>query len=103
MSKSFNASINITRLFEAFKAKHSAFSKSEKTGEMFCNLTLFINDQPDQYDNDGSIKLNSKKEKREAEKDLFKKGYVGNFKANKSNEPAPINDSDTQEYDDLPF
>lgn len=103
MSKSFNGGINFTKLCQAFRAKHSAFSKSEKTGEVFLDFTGFINDKPDQYNNDGSIKLNSKKEKREAEKDLFNKGYFANFKFNKSKDPAPINDSDTQEYDDLPF
>lgn len=104
MAEFSTGSLNFSRMIEAAKAGHSAFTKSEKTGEIFCAFKSWKNDQPDQYKNDGSIQLNSTKEKADQEKDLFKKGYLGNFKIQKTT--SEISQSDKEEIpepDDLPF
>ena len=55
MSKLFTGSICLTDISENFKKKHSGFSKSEKNGKIYANVSIWINDQPDQFGNDGSI------------------------------------------------
>lgn len=105
MAKPNTGTLNFTRMMQAAKAGHSAFFKSEKTGDIFCAFKQWTNNEPDQFKNDGSIQLNSTKEKAESEKDLFHKGYIGNFRMPKgeqsnSNESNPF---DIPEPEDLPF
>jgi hypothetical protein len=49
-----------------------------KNGKKYLNLTLWVNDTPDQYGNIGSIQVSQTKEQRDAQE---KKQYIGNFKA----------------------
>lgn len=102
MSKSEIGSLNLTTILAAARAKHSAFWKAA-SGDIHFNIQKWNNEQPDQYGNDSSIKLNSKKEMREAEKDLFKKGYIGNMKIQKPKEEEGLSDQDSKQFDDITF
>jgi RNA recognition motif-containing protein len=50
---------------------------SEKNGKKYLNISVWINDEPDQYNNNGSIQVSQTKEEREAQS---KKLYIGNLK-----------------------
>lgn len=76
MSKLINASICYSDLTDLAKKPHSAFSRSEKNHKAYVNIQIWINDEPDQYGNDATLMLNSKKESREVEG----KVYIGNGK-----------------------
>jgi hypothetical protein len=54
------------------KLDKSAFFKGEKG--TYCDLAVFINDEPDQYGNDASVKQDLGKDRRD------EKLYVGNGK-----------------------
>lgn len=101
MSKLFTGSICLTDISENFKKKHSGFSKSEKNGKIYANVSIWINDQPDQFGNDGSIQINPKKDSQDS------KFYIGNVKLSEvKNSQVGITDSDinpTVDNDDLPF
>lgn len=80
MSKRHFGSINLTRLIEAAKKKHSAFKKGkEEPHDIYANVTVWENDEKDEKGNRFSITLNSTKEAREAGTD-GKKVYIGNLK-----------------------
>lgn len=98
MSKLFNGSICLSELNEAAKKGHSAFSKSEKNGKIYVNLTMWENDNPDKYDNTVSLQLNPKKDSGDD------KSYIGNFKPvqYQQNTVAP-QARDIPDDDDLPF
>jgi hypothetical protein len=87
MNQSFYGSINITKLLEELKAKHSGFYKGSD-GKVYANCTTWLNEQPDKYGNVVSIKINPSKDK----KDIEKAFYLGNLK--KSDGPKPIGDND---------
>ena len=78
MSERINASICLTDLGDKARANHSAITTG-KNGKKYANVTIWINDEKDQFGNDVSIQLNSKQESREAEG----KAYVGNGKTNR--------------------
>lgn len=75
MSKMISGSICLTDLVEKAKAGHSAFSKATN-GKIYVNILTWQNDTPDQYGNDFSVQLNTKKDAPETEK----KQYIGNMK-----------------------
>jgi hypothetical protein len=61
-----------------------------KNGKLYLSVDIWINDQPDNYGNTGSISIRQSKEERESK---TKKVYIGNLKpVEKSNSAAPIND-----------
>jgi hypothetical protein len=98
MSERINASICLSDIGEKVKQGHSAVTVG-KNGKKYLNVTIWINDAPDKYDNDVSIQLNSKQESREAEG----KVYVGNGKTSRlpgvtGMAAAPVSDGS-----DLPF
>jgi len=72
-------------------------TKSEKNGKLYLNINVFINDEPDQYSNNGAIAIQQSKDEREAK---AKRTYIGNVKfAQQPPAAAP-----TQELlNDLPF
>jgi hypothetical protein len=78
MSERINASICLSDIGEKVKQGHSAVTVA-KNGKKYLNVTIWINDTKDQFDNDVSIQLNSKQESREAEG----KVYVGNGKTSR--------------------
>jgi hypothetical protein len=93
-------SLCLTDISEAYKKKHSAFTKAAN-GKIYMDFTQFINDKPDQYKNDSSLLLNSKKEKKESEG----KVYIGNAKKLTKREDdqaasAPVIEKHNE---DLPF
>jgi hypothetical protein len=77
MSNLRNASIDLTQLQEILKNGHSAVSVSEKNGHTYLSIQIWDKDQPDQYGQDVSIKLNSTKVAREAGET---QPYIGNGK-----------------------
>ena len=83
MSKRMYGSICLSDLSAAYKAGHPGISKSEKNGKIYVNLTVWINDQPDQYGNDAGVQISQNKDY--AEKPI----YIGNLKhAEKPAAPA---------------
>lgn len=105
MSKSSNGSICLTTLIEQAKLGHSAFSKSEKNGRIYFNVTLWENDEADQYGNNFALQLNSTEEKK-ATDGGGKVVYLGNLKYNKKKE-TPVAAAEIESIDkeitDLPF
>jgi len=100
MNQSFYGSIDVTKLLEELKAKHSGFYKGSN-GKVYANCTIWLNEQPDKFGNVVSVKINPSKDK----KDIEKAFYLGNLK--KSDGPKPIGDNDVQdvnldEIDPLP-
>jgi len=97
MSKRLVGFINLT------KCKQAKIFKN-KAGDSCCNVVLWINDTPDQWDNVASIQLQSGKDEP--------KVYIGNLKeplqlavGPSERNYAPVNpDIQTAPYvDDLPF
>jgi hypothetical protein len=102
MSERINASICLTDIGEKVRQGHSAVTIGKKNGKKYLNVTIWINDEKDKYDNDVSIQLNSKQESQEAEG----KVYVGNGKTNRlSALPSTLAPTMASETDpkDLPF
>ena len=55
----------------------SKIAKSDKNGKLYLSVDIWVNEQPDNYGNIGSINVRQSKEEREAKE---KKTYIGNFK-----------------------
>lgn len=84
------------------------FNKSAKNSKTYVNIGVYVNDEPDQYQNVAGISLSQSQQERE---EKVKKIYIGNLKfaAAKSaaaspstgtmDQPAP----DVPAIDDLPF
>ena len=73
------ASINVSKLNRLLKT-HTELQKKSKKAEnkdIFTNVTIWINDGVDKYDNDSSIQV-SKDEKSQITDDL----YIGNGRTN---------------------
>jgi len=96
MSTLYGGSICLTDLIEAAKAGHSSCTRSQN-GKVYVNINIWLNDTADQYGNDVSLQLNSKKEQREAEG----KKYIGNAK--KVQAATPVTAAPDLELNDLPF
>lgn len=105
MSKSSNGSLCLTTLIEQAKLGHSAFSKSDKNGKIYFNVTLWENDEADQYGNNFALQLNSTEE-RKATDGGGKPVYLGNLKYNKKKEvPVASKEIDaiSKDLEDVPF
>ena len=94
MSKLFYGSICLTDLIEKAKQKHQAFKKSEKNGKIYADISIWLHDQPDQYDKIGSIQLSAKEKEN--------RPYIGNFKES-DKQPEPEITTDDVEYLDAPL
>ena len=90
MSKLLNGSINLSKLDK------TKLFKSPKTGDVYLNVNVWLNDEVDDYGNNASIQQSITKEEREAGE---KATYIGNLKEYKPETPAnePVEDTD------LPF
>jgi len=90
MSKLLTGSINLSKIDK------SRLYKSEK-GEMFLNVSVWINDELDNYGNIASIQQQVKKDEL--------KIYIGNLKEYHKQEPKATEQSaqNQPEPDDLPF
>lgn len=89
MSELFYGSLDITKLLEELKKKHSSFVKANN-GKIYCNINIWKNDVPDRFGNLLSIMLSSVKERREQEGKI----YIGNCKESEFAGPKPIDNSD---------
>lgn len=92
MSQSFYGSINLTLLIAEAKKKHSAFTKHDN-GNIYCNVTVWLNDNLDKFGNIMSIQLNPIKDRKEEDG----KPYIGNCKMSQTNKP--VSDRDTSDLD----
>ena len=72
-------------------------TKSEKNGKIYLNINVFINDEPDQYNNNGAIAIQQSKEEREAK---AKRVYIGNVKFSQQ---QPAQAAPAAVLNDLPF
>lgn len=105
MSQQFYGSICITDLLDHAKEKHSAFNKSPKNGKVYANINVWLNDEPDKFNNIMALKLSATDE--HLKKDP-KAGniYIGNCKES-DNQQKPLSDKDAKSFetiaDDLPF
>jgi hypothetical protein len=97
-NRNFYGSINITDLMDHLKEKHSAFVKGQN-GKIYCNISVWLNEEPDQYDNIMSIKLSATKEAIEKDKEQGKI-YIGNCKENEAT-TKPINTNDSKQFDSI--
>lgn len=89
-------------ILEKAKAKHSAFSKSEKNGHIYFNISQWVNDEPNEYGQHSSLLLNSSKDGKATEG----KVYIGNAKRVEQTGGGPVTDAVASEIpaaDDLPF
>lgn len=89
-------------ILEHAKAKHSAFSKSEKNGHIYFNITQWINDEPNEFGQHSSLQLNSSKEGKATEG----KVYIGNAKKVEAGGGSPVTDAVAAEIpaaESLPF
>lgn len=98
MNTLFNGSICLTDI------PKDKITVSEKNGKKYLNINLWLNDEPDQFQNNGSIQVSQSKEEHEA---VVKKQYIGNFKYAKVAQPAPpaapTDNIVSEPIDDLPF
>lgn len=100
MNQLLNGSLDLTIILEKAKAKHSAFSKSEKNGHIYFNITQWVNEEPNEFGQHSSLLLNSSKEGREAEG----KVYIGNAKkVEGGGNTVPIVADEIPGADQLPF
>jgi len=76
MSTIVNASIDLTKI------EKSKIVKGKKGS--YLNMTIFINDEVDQYDNNASIIVSQTKEEREAKTPRV---YLGNGRTVGNNQP----------------
>lgn len=104
-------SINLTKLIDKAKSKHSSFAKGKnEPHDVFANIIVWENDEQDEQGNNMSITLNSKKEMRENGSEK-KAVYIGNLKTvtprNETVETEDIPESEDvisgNPLDDLPF
>lgn len=98
MGKMITGSIDLTKILEAAKAKHSAFNKAESNGHIYMNVLIWENDEPDKFNNNFSVQLNAAKDAPESEK----KNYIGNLKYVASN-ATPVTAEEIPDSSQLPF
>jgi len=100
MAQLFTGSICLTDLIDMAKRQHSAYTKSQGNGKIYANIKIWLNDEPDKYNNIIGMQLNSSKEKKDSEP-VF---YIGNARRVEVTSPQPISASDVDELSsDLPF
>lgn len=92
----YYGNINLSKLITALKNQHPSAFKSEKTGDIYINVNLFISENPDQFKNHGSICTSQKVEDKE------KGFYFGNFKKSEARVISQ-DDLNNLNVDDLPF
>lgn len=102
MAQLFTGSICLTDLIDMAKRQHSAYTKAQSNGKIYANIKIWLNDEPDKYNNLIGLQLNSSKDKKETEPAF----YIGNAKKVEVSNPKPILAMDTANLDlpdDLPF
>lgn len=94
MSQLFNGSICLTDI------PKDKITTSEKNGKKYLNISIWLNDDVDQYGNIGSLQVSQSKQERESGE---KKVYIGNFKKPQSANNAATPDTFTDDNSGLPF
>ncbi len=97
-NKLLTGSLCLTDIQSKAKEGHSAFTKAAN-GKIYFNFVQWLNETKDQFGNDSSLQLNSKKEKRETEG----KCYIGNAKYAEAGQGEEVKPEDVEQVDDLPF
>lgn len=101
MSKHFYGSICLTEILESSKSGHPAVVKGSN-GKIYVNVSAWLNDTPDQYNNVMNMQLSMPKDRQD-----LSKIYIGNFKESQPKEPQPVSISEVNAMqgiiDDLPF
>lgn len=99
--QSYYGSIDVTTLLKQANLPHSAFVRAGKENKAFAQITAWVNEEPDQYGNSVSIKLQSK----DAETGKLEGSiYLGNLKKSEAKAPTPLEaNNDLGNGDDLPF
>ncbi len=102
--QSYYGSIDVTTLLKQANLPHSAFVRAGKENKAFAQITVWVNEEPDQYGNSVSIKLSSKTaELAKAEGNV----YLGNLKKSEAKQPEALESgaADIPQADDdgLPF
>ena len=104
MAQIISASIDVTKL------PKEKFVKG-KNGSVYCNVTIAVNDNTDDYGNNASLYATQTKEEREAK---VKRTYFGNGRViwtdgkatvaeQKQSQPQPTQKESLDFSDDLPF
>jgi hypothetical protein len=100
MSKRMYGSICLTDISNAYKAGHPGITKSETNGKIYVNLTVWLNDQKDKFENDAAVQISQPKDYTE------KPTYIGNLKHAEAAKAAPAVKPIADEVEDdlgLPF
>ena len=87
-------SINLTKIKKGIEEGQISVFKTE-SGQLLANVAVFVNDTPDQYGNDATIKAQPIKDKPDH------KVYIGNLKK-KTNAVTEVG-NEPNLVDDLPF
>lgn len=100
--QSYYGSIDLTTLLAQAKLPHSAFVRAGKQNKMFAQIQVWVNEEPDQFGNSVSIKLQSK----DAETSKLEGNiYLGNLKKSEAKAPEPLEagSEDIPGDEELPF
>ena len=95
MSQLLYGSLCLSDINEHAKKGHKAFSRG-KNGKIYFNVNVWINDEPDQYNNDASVQLNFKDAMKDDQE------YVGNLRIS-SGKPIAPDSVDLPNEDDFPI
>jgi hypothetical protein len=99
--QSYYGSIDVTTLLKQANLPHSAFVRAGKEKKAFAQITVWVNDEPDQYGNSLSIKLQSKDAAAQAVEGNI---YLGNLKKSEPKAPEPLEaDAGLGDGSDFPF
>lgn len=97
-NKLLTGSLCLTEIIEKAKAGHSAFTKASN-GKVYFNFLQWLNAEPDKFNNNSSLQLNSTKEKKDEEG----KCYIGNAKYMEAKQAEAVKADDIPDIGDLPF
>lgn len=101
MNTFFNAGLNLSKI------PKEAIT-TDKNGNKWLNVTIWLNENVDQYGNSGSIQINQSKEQRDAK---APKVYIGNLKAPEKKQAeqtfisggSKFDSKANNDFQDLPF
>jgi hypothetical protein len=91
----YYGTVNISKILEEAKKKHSSFFKSEN-GQIHARIRVYINEEPDKFGNTMKMILAPKKDTDD------QKWYIANLKLSEPIE-GELEPTDIPNEDDLPF
>ena len=96
MSKLYYGSISLTELLAKAKEGHPSFVRANN-GKIYVNVSLWLNDEKDQFGNSASMKISDKGE--------HKGSYIGNLKESEGARELTQSESNqlANSLEDLPF